>query len=111
MNTFTWEMTKQLIGSMIRHVLSMFVGVLVAREIVSEDLANAWLDEFTAIAVGFVVLMVVAGWKFLNARYNLLTLFTAVQTAPTVNTPTEAAVAVEEVKAEVKANNTAIAPI
>lgn len=102
----SWEITKQLIASIIRWALTSLATFLVTKGIVDPALADAWLNEATSILVGVLIFVAVAGWKYLNARYNVLALIYAVQTDPPADTPREVAAAVAEVKAEVKANNT-----
>lgn len=103
-----WEITKQLIASIIRWALASLATFLVTKGIVSQELADAWLGEATSIIVGVLIFLFLAAWKYLNAKYNILSLIYAVQTDPPADTPKEVNAAVADVKAEVKANNTVL---
>ena len=106
----SWEITKQLLASIIRWALASLATFLVTKGIVDPALADAWLNEATSILVGVLILIILAVWKYLNARFNILALIYAVQTDPPADTPGEVAASVADVKAEVKANNT-VAPV
>lgn len=105
-NFFSFEVTKQVLAAVIRWALTTLGTFLVTKGIVDPDLADAFVSEWVGIAVGIILILAAFVWKWLNARFNILALITAVQTDPPADTPKEVRDAVAVVKAEVKANNT-----
>jgi hypothetical protein len=101
-----WEITKQVLAAAIRWMLASIGLWLVKKGIVDQQLADAWLNEVTATLLGLLVLSIPLIWKYLNARFNILALIAAVQRHPPADTASEVRLAVADVKAEVKANNT-----
>lgn len=101
---FTWDITKQVIAAVFRWLIA-FVGLwLVKRGIIDADTAAAWGNEVATIVVGLVVLAIPLIWKILNARFNILALIKAVQTDPPADTRSEIKAAVDQAKAEAKAD-------
>lgn len=101
-----WEITKQVVAAVIRWMLASVGLWLVKSGIVDQQTADAWLNEVTATALGLIILAIPLIWKYLNARFHILALITAVQTDPPADTPREVKKAIAGVKAEVKAKNT-----
>lgn len=100
---FKWDMTKQMLGAIIRYALAIVAGWLVAHEIVPAGLADAWLNEIVAIVTGLVVFGAIFIWRLILARTKILELIKAVQVDPPADTPKEVNQAVADVKAEVAA--------
>lgn len=97
-----WEVTKQVIGSLIRGLLYVVSSWLVARGWISQDLADAWLTEATGIILGVIIALIPIIWKILNARFNITALIKAVQTEPPADTPREIAKAVKQAQTAAK---------
>jgi hypothetical protein len=101
----SFDITKQVLAAFVRWLIA-FVGVwMVKKGIIDQTTADAWGQEVAYAAGGLIVLAVPVIWKYLNARYHVLSLVRAVQTDPPADNPSEIKAAVENVKAEVKENN------
>lgn len=108
---FTWEISKQMLGAIIRWILISISGWLVAKNIVPQELFDAWLPEAVSIIVGVLILLVTIGWKFLNARFNILSLIKAVQTEPPADTAKEIKAAVIDAQAAAQADPKLTIPV
>jgi len=95
-----WEVSKQMLGSIIRYFIIAAGSWLVGHDIVPKDLFDSWVSEFTSVVVGVLILAAAVAWRYLNARFNLLALIKAVQTDPPADDPIEIAAAVHNAKKE-----------
>jgi len=93
---FEWEAIKQVLAAMVRWSLQSVATFLITKGIIDPTLADAFLAQTTGIIVGLLVLGGVIVWKYLNARFNILSLIKAVQTEPPADTPKEIKAAVVE---------------
>lgn len=101
------DYTKQVLGSLIRMGMFVVAGFLVSRGMITQELADSWVSEITALALGAVLIGVAALWRWLNLRYNFGAFFTALNHEPP-QTDQQLEQAVVEVKKEVRADATTI---
>jgi hypothetical protein len=111
MENIHWDIVKQFFGALIRYGLFSLATFLVTKGWVDPALANAFVNEATAIVLGVLIYLITFGWKYANARFHILAFIKAVQMDPPADTPREIKQAVEEVKAEVKAENTIVSSV
>lgn len=97
-----FDILKQVLAAVIRYFLASLAAFLITKGIIDPALADAFLGQATAVLVGVVIIAATIGWKYLNAKYHILSLIKAVQTNPPADTPAEVRAAVNAVKAEVK---------
>jgi len=99
-----WDVTKQVLAALVRYLLFAFGSWLVKKGIIDQQMADAWLTEASAIVAGTALLAIPLLWKVLNARFHFLALIKAVQTDPPADSPQEIKSAIQDVKAQVKAD-------
>jgi hypothetical protein len=104
MTSSQFEISKQVLISLVRYGLISIGAVLVSRGIINEQTADAWLSETSLIIAGAVIAAVTIGWRWMNVRFNVFETIKAMQASP-VETQTEAIIALEDVRAEVKEEN------
>lgn len=100
------EMFKQMLFAVIRYLIAIVGGFLVANGLIDAETVDAWVSETAALIVGLLLIAIPVVLRYYNVKFNVYAVREAVKAEPPpTNRPGDINLAVQDVKEKVKSRS------